>query len=236
MDQLPSVYKKNNGEFTAYASALTHHKTVISKNFSPAQRIVAAGKRWMNTTILRRLITLTNIIYIITLICLSRDYLWLSSLSLPLFSILYSTLQHMITSYYYHRLLRQIFPWVSCSERIACSLSYMGYLIDRFVWNSNYKRIQRTLENRTHPERQLSGSINLIVWSSCTAQMFSLEGEGRVEHRLLCWRSRDHSWKWHCQSYLTLWDKQTIDLEKLRLMKLLNQLNLTCSITKSDVQ
>ena len=43
MDQLPSVYKKNNGEFTAYASALPHHQKVISKNFSPAQR--AAGKR-----------------------------------------------------------------------------------------------------------------------------------------------------------------------------------------------
>eukprot|EP00347_Sterkiella_histriomuscorum_P007461 403348827 len=38
VEQFPSVFRKTNGEFTAYSSAFVHHKNVMCKIFSPAQK------------------------------------------------------------------------------------------------------------------------------------------------------------------------------------------------------
>jgi hypothetical protein len=44
IESFPSVFKKSNGEFTAFASAMSNHIPVMSKNFSPPKNQPAAGK------------------------------------------------------------------------------------------------------------------------------------------------------------------------------------------------
>ncbi len=36
LSQFPSVFRRTNGEFSAYSSAYSAHKIVLCKNFSPA--------------------------------------------------------------------------------------------------------------------------------------------------------------------------------------------------------
>jgi hypothetical protein len=36
LEKFPSVFKKQDGEFSAYASAFAGHKVVMCKNFTPA--------------------------------------------------------------------------------------------------------------------------------------------------------------------------------------------------------
>ncbi|CDW88202.1 UNKNOWN [Stylonychia lemnae] len=39
VEQFPSVFRRTNGEFTAYQNAVKNHQSILCKNFSPAQKL-----------------------------------------------------------------------------------------------------------------------------------------------------------------------------------------------------